>query len=171
MIIGIGGVSRSGKSSLAEGLARHCRAKGKRVAIIHQDAYVHPEADIPRIRDRVDWEAPASIDFTSFGEAIGESARTNDVVIAEGLLAFYDEAVDRRYDHRFFLEIGHDTFRERKGRDDRWGDEPDWYIEHIWESYLRFGQPRDPEQVVFIDGEKEPDWPRILATLKKQKEP
>ena len=166
MIIGIGGVSRAGKTDLAKGLGRHFRAKGQSVCILHQDEFVFPEEAIPKIRDRTDWEDPASIDFERFYDAIRSGAETYDVVIAEGLLVFYDPRIDLLFDRRLFIEIGRDTFLERKSRDRRWGEEPAWYIEHIWDSYLHYGQPHDPEQIFFMNGERPVDWPRVLEALR-----
>ena len=47
MIIGIGGVSRAGKSTLAEKLKVHLEKAGKSVDIFCQDEYVKPKISIP----------------------------------------------------------------------------------------------------------------------------
>lgn len=167
MIIGIGGVSRSGKTMLAKRLARHFRQRGLPVVILHQDDFVFPEEQIPKIREKVDWEHPGSIDFERFRQAILSNAQTHDVVIAEGLMAFYDEGVNALYDKCFFVEISRKTFLERKSQDLRWGREPDWYIEHIWNSFQQYGRPGPflPE-ILVVDGEQAVDnWEEVLKFL------
>lgn len=166
MVIGIGGVSRAGKTRLARKLAGHFRGQGRTAVILHQDEFVFPEAEIPTIRGKADWEHPGSIDFERFRQAIAAQAETVDVVIAEGLLAFYDAAVNALYDRCFFMKISKATFLERKARDLRWGREPDWYMEHIWESFLKYGQPGPGRPAVFtLSGEAAYDWEEVLAFL------
>ena len=63
MVIGIGGVSRAGKTALAKRLAKHFRKEGLSTDILHQDEFVYPDEEIPKVRDKVDWEHPGSIDF------------------------------------------------------------------------------------------------------------
>ncbi len=167
MIIGIGGVSRSGKTTLAKRLARHFREQGLSVVILHQDEFVFPEEQIPKARGKVDWEHPGSIDFERFRQAIRSSANTHDVVIAEGLMAFYDEHANALYDKCFFVKISKATFLERKSQDLRWGKEPDWYIAHIWDSFQLYGQPRQPLPEIFVVNGEEPavDWAAVLEFL------
>ncbi|MDX2443710.1 MAG: hypothetical protein QNK30_07905 [Bacteroidales bacterium] len=138
MIIGIGGVSRSGKSTLAEII--NSIFNQDRVVIIPQDNYVFDEEAIPEIRGEVDWECPESIDFPRYKSALEEASEFNDVIIADGLLAFYDEEINQLYDKRIFVSVGEKIFRERKVSDLRWGSYPHWYIDHIWESYLKYGK-------------------------------
>ncbi len=166
MIIGIGGVSRSGKTSLAKALQAHFRDKDKKAVILHQDEYVFPEEQIPKIRGKVDWEDPTSIDFERFREDILEYEPSSDVLIAEGLFAFYDAATNTLYDRAFFLTVAKATFLERKEKDLRWGKEPAWYIEHIWNSFQKYGHPRGPmPPTLYLNGERPLDWSRVLAFL------
>ncbi|MCD8539075.1 MAG: hypothetical protein LRY55_04405 [Leadbetterella sp.] len=52
MIIGIGGVSRSGKSTLARMLVNHFRDSGKTAIALNQDDFVFPTVQIPREKIR-----------------------------------------------------------------------------------------------------------------------
>ncbi|MCO6480377.1 MAG: hypothetical protein J5I94_27295 [Phaeodactylibacter sp.] len=167
MIIGIGGVSRSGKTTLAKRLARHFRRQGLSAVILHQDDFVFPEEQIPKIRGKTDWEHPGSIDFERFRQAIRSNANTHDIVIAEGLMALYDEGANALYDKCFFVEISRETFLERKSQDLRWGKEPDWYIIRIWDSFQQYGQPRQPlPEILVVNGEETAvDWDAVLKFL------
>lgn len=166
LIIGIGGVSRAGKTKLARRLQRHFQEHGRSALILHQDAFVFPESLIPKVGGRVDWEHPGSIDFPRFRQAIQEAAKQFDVVFAEGLMAFYDAETNRLYDKCFFVEISRPTFLRRKAADKRWGEEPAWYVEHIWESYLKYGLPAEGlPPVLRLSGEEGLDWEAVVRFL------
>ena len=148
-LIGIGGVSRSGKSSLAKQIKTHF--SDKRVLILSQDKYVKEEKDIPKIRDRTDWEHPDSIDFPGILETIEENY-AYDLIIVEGLLAFYYPTLNESYNLRIILKISMETFLSRRKKETRWGNEPHWYWVHVWESYLKYSKVA-PDQVIPISGE------------------
>jgi len=140
--IAIGGVSRAGKTTLANTLAYHFEAKGKKVKILHQDNFTFKESKIPKIRNRVDWEHPQSINFSKLEKTIQQynDSQAIDVLISEGLLIFYELNLHRFFDVKILVEINKETFKLRKKKDDRWGNEPDWFIEHIWDSYQKYGR-------------------------------
>ena len=164
MVIGIGGVSNAGKTHLAEKLADHFQHKSTK--IISQDDFVLPVSEIPQIIDHIDWETPESINFPSFKHAIIEAEKNYDFVIVEGIFVFFDKAVNELYDKKIFIEISKETFLQRKIKDDRWGIEPDWYRDHIWNSYLKFGQPKKKmKDMYYLDGNREIILSDILQFL------
>ena len=137
MIIGIGGVSRSGKSTLARII---CSAfNEKKIEIVSQDNFAFNENLIPRINNEIDWECPDSIDFNRLREAIKNAGKENDIVIAEGLLIFYEQETNVLFDKKILIHLSEKIFRERKITDKRWGSFPAWYIDHIWNSFLKYG--------------------------------
>lgn len=152
MIIGIGGVSRAGKTTLAEWLRN--QFPGKKTHLICQDEFAYPTEQLPRIKDRIDWEHPDSIDHERFKKSILAESKLNDIVIAEGLLVFHDRLTNNLYDSMLLVEIDYQTFLDRKEHDHRWGHEPDWYVKHIWESYLKYGQSPEPQRTLIVDGTK-----------------
>lgn len=155
MIIGIGGVSRSGKSFLAAALKEKFSLAGKTVKVLDQDDYVLLSKDIPLIRDHVDWEIPESIDWDKFEKSINSAQKSNDIVIAEGLMVFWEESINKLFDQRIIIELSKAEFFNRKRVDLRWGQEPEWYIQHIWDSFLKFGSlPSDTDPDIILDGEK-----------------
>lgn len=152
MIIGIGGVSTAGKTSLANKIRSLYATRS--VSIVCQDDFVKPVEDIPKILDRVDWEHPASIDNQRLIKIIEHESKKHDIVIAEGLMIFNEEKINALFDKRIFISIDYETFKQRKLDDNRWRNEPEWYIEHIWKSYLAFGSPFQKPDFLLLDGTK-----------------
>lgn len=150
MVIAIGGVSRAGKTTLANRLRN--QVIDKSVTILCQDDFVQDLAKIPKIQDRVDWEHPDSIDHEAFREAIIEADKKFDIVIVEGLLVYYDSKTIALYDKKIFVEIDYDTFLYRKERDHRWGIEPAWYIIHIWESFFKYNNIDFDDSLLVVSG-------------------
>lgn len=140
MVIGIGGASRSGKSFLARQLAAEYKAAGKSVLVLDQDDFAFPEDELPRIRDRADWDHPLSLDFRRLQEHIRAARARYEVVLVEGILVFFDLEVNDLFDRRIFLVLDKVRFWERRKRETRWGEEPDWYLEHVWEAHLKYGR-------------------------------
>lgn len=171
MIIGIGGSSRSGKTTLTEALVWAIRSENKRVMAIQQDDFVKRLHDIPLIQQETDWETPASIDFELLKKAILFLKDDFEVILVEGFLPFADIGLNALYDVCFFTTISEETFRIRKAADTRWGKIPAWYIDHIWESFLKYGQPSAGlPNFMEIDGEhpyKIEDIMTFLQTIVK----
>lgn len=164
MVIGIGGISNSGKSHLAEKLADHFRDRS--TIVISQDNFAFPSDKIPHIIDHIDWETPESINFTKFKQTIVEAIRSHDFVIVEGIFAYYDKKINELYDKKLFIEISKETFLDRKIKDTRWGIEPAWYMDHIWTSYIKFGQPKKKlKDIYYLDGNQDIILSDILQYL------
>ena len=66
---------------------------------------------------------------------------------------------------KIFLEISKRLFIERKREDLRWGLEPDWYIEHIWEAYLRYGRPSLSSEYACFNGARDIDVRGLLDEI------
>jgi nicotinamide/nicotinate riboside kinase len=166
MVIGIGGPSRSGKSTLANLLVTFFRKNGKKAIIFHQDDFVFPETQIPKIKDKTDWESPESIDHDLLLEVVTDFKERFDVVIVEGFFAFNDKNLNSIYDRRIFIKIAKRTFIIRKAMDSRWGYIPTWYIDHIWRSFLKLNKPSQIKtEYLQISGEDEFDMKKILGYL------
>ena len=163
MIIGIGGVSNSGKSALAK-LIMDSFDSGKAV-VICQDDFTLPIDKIRKTGDHIDWESPQSVDFKRYQETLKEASSRYEVVIAEGLMAFHSSELFDIYDKKIYVTISKSEFVKRKRNDLRWGKEPEWYIEHIWESFLKYGQPKNESDIMIIDGEKTIELPAVLNFL------
>jgi nicotinamide/nicotinate riboside kinase len=164
MIVAIGGVSNSGKSALAAAIQEVYHAGG--LVVLCQDDFILAPECMPMIAGRPDWEHPSSIDHTRFRQSILEHHNKGKTVIAEGLMVYHDPETCKLFDRCIFIEISRETFQRRKKADLRWGVEPDWYIEHIWDNYLNFGLPLGiSTPLLRINGEQEIDLKKILKYL------
>lgn len=152
--IGIGGVSRAGKTTLSNYITG--LYPNKKSMIISMDEYVLDTDKIPRIKDRIDWETPASVDYEQIKQKIQVSLKTHDLVITEGILIFYSEEVNKLFDKRIFMDIPKSLFYIRRHSDQRWGEEPKWYIDYVWESYLKYGQLKESfDDTLYISGHED----------------
>lgn len=112
--IGIGGVSRAGKTSLSNYIRSLYPSKSS--YIITMDDYVKDEADIPKIMDHTDWEHPISINYERIQKTLKEAIDTYDIVITEGILIFYSKELNGLFDKRIFIDIPKTVFYKRKRR-------------------------------------------------------
>jgi len=168
MVIGIGGVSNAGKTTLANSLKKYLEPL--RVIVLCQDDYASPIAEIPSINGHVDWERPESINLAKYYNHIIEAQQHYDIVIAEGLFAFCDEHINSHYEKRIFLTIDKQTFWERKLKDFRWGKEPEWYMEHIWQSHFQCGFLKEINaNTLVVSGEQMVDIEKLLNFLEVEK--
>ncbi len=156
MLVGIGGPSRAGKTTLARLLEEALIKCGYSVLVVSQDVHVINEDNLPRIREKADWEVPESIDWASLYGVIKTNLDLVDFVIVEGLFCFNNEKIDKLMTHRIFININKDLFVHRKKEDLRWGSqpEPNWYIEHIWKSYQSYGIPDNSKSYYHVSGGK-----------------
>ncbi len=170
VLIGIGGVSRAGKSTLANLLAEAYRAQHKTVSVIHQDEHVVDEQELTLIRDKRDWEHPNSIDWHRLSTIIDDHLTQFDIVIMEGLFAFNDPIIRSKMGHKIMVEISKPKFLDRKKVDLRWGGtaEPDWYMQHIWNSYLIYGRPKLDQSYICLNGTRRFDIAFIIETLQNK---
>jgi len=157
--IGIGGVSRAGKTTLSNYIKSLYPKKS--IFLIEMDKFVKNEADIPKVRNHTDWEHPISVDFKRLKEALEKALNTYDIVITEGILIFYSEELNPLFDKRIFINVPKTVFYKRRKEEKRWGAEPDWYLDYVWESYLKYGKLKDADSnTLYIHGTE--DWSPML---------
>jgi len=164
MIIAIGGISNAGKSTLARRIADYYAKKT--TIVLCQDNFANPTPAIPKINGHTNWEIPGSINFDRFYDKIAESAEIFDIVIAEGLFVFYEPRLIKLYDKSIYLVIDKDTFLERKKNDLRWGKEPEWYMQHIWDSHFNYCSEILSRRDAFqISGEEPVDFDSVIRII------
>lgn len=161
-LILIAGVSRSGKSSLAKML---CTGLKKSITI-DQDSFTLPKSELPKIKGRIDWERPNSIDWKWLLEKYNQSQYSYKHIIIEGIFALSNELITNAADYIISLEISKQTYLERRKKESRWGNEPDWFIEHVWESHLKYHNPREVAIDLIVNEFDESKYKSIEAQIK-----
>jgi uridine kinase len=136
-LILIGGVSRSGKTTLAKQLSLLL----PNTRIISQDDFVLPSSSLPLIRDRYDWDSPESIDWSILYRHITQELTQHEHVILEGIFAYNSQKINRLSDYNIYLSLDQSTFQERRKKETRWGTEPSWYMAHVWNAHIRLANP------------------------------
>jgi nicotinamide/nicotinate riboside kinase len=168
MIIGIGGISNAGKSTLARRIKNHYSSKS--VSIICQDDYAVATEKIPTINDHADWERPESINFSLYEKVVKEEIEKSEIVIIEGIFAFYKNNLLEIMDKKIYLNLDNKSFIMRKKNDFRWGQEPDWYIEHIWKSHYKYCYNNIPKDALVINANNDIDINVVLDFLSGNQE-
>jgi nicotinamide/nicotinate riboside kinase len=136
-LILIGGMSRSGKSRLAKELT----ATLSNAAHIDQDNFVKDQALLPLVHDRIDWEQPETIDWLALRSEVDRQFNKVKYVILEGIFAFNDFPLVERAAIRVYLTLDKPQFLEKRSAETRWGDEPAWYLEHVWNTHHAIFNP------------------------------
>jgi len=137
ILIAIGGVSRSGKSTLAMWLSGQLEQS----IVLHQDDYVLPQDHLPKINGLPNWEVPQAINWDLWTAAIAKALTQFDHVIIEGILVFANTNINKLINQSFYLTIEKKDFIYRRLKEERWGDEPIWLLEYIWSAHLKHGIP------------------------------
>jgi nicotinamide/nicotinate riboside kinase len=141
MVLGIGGISQAGKSTLAERLRQQFLDAGRSCVVLSQDDFVKPAGQFPMMHDMPDWEHPDSMDWEKMLSETQKAVKQHEVVIVEGIFAFSNPKLNALYTHKYLLEIDFDTFISRRRQDTRWGETPEWYYQHVWGSYFKIRKP------------------------------
>ena len=166
-VIAIGGISRSGKSTLADWLGTQL----KNATVLHQDEYALPKDELPEINGIPDWEVPESIAWDTWHKAITQAKNHYDYVIIEGILVFANTNINALIDQSIFLNIDKENFLKRRLKEKRWGKEPEWFIEYVWEAHLKYGLPPSDLQAIQIKDITTNQYFEVLAVVKEQTNP
>ena len=148
-LIGITGGSASGKSTLA--IQLQTRLSQRKVKIFHMDAYFKEESHRPDItgpwnrKTYRDDNHPDSIDWDRFHKDFDAACAEDwDVIIIEGLFAFWDEAVYSKLNLKLYVDCNDDErFARRIKRNLGYGQD----FEEITDRYVHAVQPRHREYV------------------------
>ena len=161
-LILIAGISRSGKSSLASELARRL----DNAIHLEQDQFVLPEIDIPTIQDRIDWETPHSIDWSKWNGEIEAAHKSFQFVIAEGIFALHDLRLIQKALVTIVLSISKEEFLQRRKREVRWGVEPNWFLEHVWQAHLHNHNPHNISPSIQLNKYSDADLELVIKQIK-----
>ena len=150
-VIGLGGGSASGKSTLAARLQE--RLQPLRVLVINQDRYFHETARLPKhaspdgVREWPDHNQPGSFDFPRLRADL-RAAREgeDDVVILEGILVLHDDELRAQMDLKLFVEADPDErivrrIRRNVARGYQLDEICDFYLDSVRYRYREFCEP------------------------------
>ncbi|XP_075708299.1 nicotinamide riboside kinase 1 [Rhinoderma darwinii] len=170
-IVGIGGVTNGGKTTLANKLLKilpDC-------SLISQDNYFKPEAEVATdergfkrfdVLEALEMETMMS-DVLSWItqhkeaeplKALQENCEKSvHFLIIEGFLLYNYKPLDDMFDRRYFLTVPYEECKKR--RSTRVYDPPDppgYFDGHVWPMYIKHKEEMDKLQreIVFLDGTK-----------------
>ena len=171
MIIGIGGVSRAGKTSLTRILKKELH---KKTGEVHLDNYIkdsshwdffvtYPIFYLSKIHKTFDMEHPDTIDFDSLYGDIIRSSEKNEMVIAEGFLITYDARIKSLIDLYIHIDLSKKVFIQRRIKDFKKGNL--WYANHVWNSFMKYGNSYGDLKHIVINGDRGIDVPTVLSFI------
>ncbi|XP_038626494.1 nicotinamide riboside kinase 2 [Tachyglossus aculeatus] len=179
-IIGIGGMTNGGKTTLTNRLAKilpNC-------CVIHQDDFFKPQDQIEVGEDGFkQWDAMDSLDMDAMVNTVQawlsnpvKFARSHGVpilpsskepisadahiLILEGFLLYNYEPLVDLYNRRYFLEVPYkECKRRRSTRHYQVPDPPGLFDGHVWPMYQKYRKEMEASgiDVVYLDGMKSRD--------------
>lgn len=161
-LILIAGVSRSGKTSLADKLAYDL----PNAIVLHQDEFVLNESVLPLVKGRIDWEKPETIDWNRLLTAHDDTSQQHEFVIIEGIFALSNLHLAKASAFKIILTLDRVEFIKRRKEEKRWGDEPDWFIKHVWDSHLAFHNPHNLSLDIQLRDNSPIEYLKLLNQLK-----
>ncbi|XP_030593210.1 nicotinamide riboside kinase 1 isoform X2 [Archocentrus centrarchus] len=176
LIVGIGGVTNGGKTTLANSLQEQIPNS----CIIAQDSYFKDDCDVPvdssgfkqydildalhmqtMIRDVDLWQRDPESFLRQQGLKPQLIAPSIDkevfVLIVEGFLIFNHRPLNELFDKKYFMEIPYDACkRRRSSRAYMPPDPPGYFSAYVWPMYLKNREEMESieSEFVFLDGLK-----------------
>ena len=134
LVVGLAGVSGSGKTTIADALRGREGELGCRVDVLNQDGYYFEHGD-----DLVNWETPDLLDNARLVEDIRMWRRKDSteprVLLVEGFLVCAVQELREELDCCAFLHVSRGVSRLRRFGRDEWIQEHPEYFDVVWECY------------------------------------
>lgn len=165
--IGIAGGSASGKSTLTARLEQ--QLSGLRLGVLHMDDYFKPERERPvsagpvNGKQYMDDNHPLTMDLPGFAADLAAmQSGPYDVILAEGLLVLWDDAICGMLDLKLFVDCRADErIVRRLRRNMGWGlsfDEvSDVYLGLVRYRHDEYVEPSKWRADLIINGSKQSD--------------
>ncbi|KAM6363037.1 carnosine N-methyltransferase [Pluvialis apricaria] len=199
LVIGLGGVTNGGKTTLAEKLKKmlpNCDT-------ISQDDFFKPESEVETdergfklydvldalymdemvksIRNWMKNPASSGVATEEPQNTCGNLKNTDDVyiLIVEGFLLYNYEPLNELWNRRFFLTLPYEECKRRRStRVYQPADTPGYFDGHVWPMYLKYKNEleENASNVVYLDGTKSQEellscvYSDIIKELKKLRE-
>ncbi|KAM6169964.1 nicotinamide riboside kinase 1 [Rhynchocyon petersi] len=168
-IIGIGGVTNGGKTTLAKNLQKHL----PNCTVISQDDYFKPESEIERDENGfLQYDVLEALDMEKMMSAIScwmesprhtllsadwQSAEDIPILIVEGFLVFNYKPFGTIWNRSYFLTIPYEECKRRRStRVYQPPDAPGYFDGHVWPMYLKHRREIEAVtwEIVYLDGTK-----------------
>uniref|UniRef100_A0A8C0XNN8 Nicotinamide riboside kinase 2 n=1 Tax=Castor canadensis TaxID=51338 RepID=A0A8C0XNN8_CASCN len=169
VIVGIGGVTNSGKTTLTNSLH-----KAPNCCVIHQDEFFKPQDQIAVGEDGFkQWDVLESLDMEAMlstvqawvkspqkfarahGVSVQSDASDTHILLLEGFLIYSYKPLLDVYSRRYFLTVPYEESRQRR-RTRKYvvADPPGVFEGHVWPMYLKYKQEMEADgvEVVYLDG-------------------
>nr|XP_044998221.1 nicotinamide riboside kinase 1 isoform X1 [Jaculus jaculus] len=189
-VIGIGGVTNGGKTTLAKNLQKHL----PNCSIISQDDFFKPESEIERDKNGfLQYDVLEALNMEEMMSTISRwmespehsegpvawgSAEGVSILIIEGFLLFNYKPLDTIWNRSYFLTIPYEECKRRRStRVYEPPDIPGYFDGHVWPMYLKHRQEMAHVtwEIVYLDGTKPEEdlfsqvYEDIMQELAKQK--
>jgi uridine kinase len=162
-VIGIGGGSASGKTTLSENLRN--TLKEHKLLAIHMDHYFKQDKDIPRAKAFItqkiyaDHNHPETIELNNLRIDLKTAIEQNghEIIIVEGLLALWDDDIYNKLDLKIFVDCKPDErIVRRLKRNMQWGltfDEiADVYLDMVRYRHEEYVEPSKWRADIIVNG-------------------
>ncbi|KAM9112132.1 nicotinamide riboside kinase 2 [Pangshura tecta] len=179
-IIGIGGVTNGGKTTLTNRLIKAL----PNCCVVHQDDFYKPQDQIEVGEDGFkQWDALGSLDMDAmvstvhawieeprkFARSHGVNVRPNakdpvpeeiHILVIEGFLLYNYKPLTDLFNKRYYLTVPYDECKRRRStRHYPIPDPPGLFDGHVWPMYLKYRKEMETHGVdaVYLDGLKSRD--------------
>ncbi|XP_077903608.1 nicotinamide riboside kinase 1 isoform X2 [Ictidomys tridecemlineatus] len=189
-VIGIGGVTNGGKTTLAKNLQKHL----PNCSIICQDDFFKPESEVETDKNGfLQYDVLEALNMEEMMSAIscwmespghsvestdGTSAEEIPILIIEGFLLFNYRPLDTVWNRSYFLTIPYEECKRRRStRIYKPPDPPGYFDGHVWPMYLKHRREMEDitREIVYLDGTKPEEdlfaqvYEDVIQQLAKQK--
>ncbi|XP_053726928.1 nicotinamide riboside kinase 1 [Synchiropus splendidus] len=180
LVIGVGGMTNGGKSTLARSLQQQIPNS----CVIAQDAFFKDDIVVPvddrgfkqydmldalhmdKMMSQVDSWLRDPVSFLGEQALPVDSKEDAFVLIVEGFLIFNHKPLNQLFHKRYFMEIPYNVCKQRRSsRVYTPPDPPGYFDGHVWPMYVKNRQEmeRDVPVIALLDGLKSKE--ELLATV------
>lgn len=189
-VIGIGGVTNGGKTTLAKNLQKHLPNS----SVISQDDFFKPESEIETDENGfLQYDVLEALNMDKMMSAVTSwlenpivtpgstdlgSTEEIFILIIEGFLLFNYKPFSTIWNRSYFLTIPYEECKRRRStRVYEPPDTPGYFDGHVWPMYLQHRQELEniPGDIVYLDGTKSEEdlflqvYKDLVQELEKQK--